>query len=258
MTKIVIFTSNALRHKFVANMLSDYVDDALIISECKQSDISIQNETSLIQEHFALRYQVERQFFSGHELFTGKIFPIMYKEANLSSTFEIVKKFQPDLMFVFGSSIIKEPLLSLLEPGHFINLHLGLSPYYRGSGTNFWPFVNNELEFVGSTILHLDAGIDTGDIIAHVRPKIVLDDNVHTVGCKVIQESVSTLIKIIDLYNSGSQINRIPQWKINDEKYYRSRDFTENTLLKYFDNLKNNLVKQYIDKSKKEIKLVKL
>ena len=32
-----------------------------------------------------------------------------------------------------------------------INAHLGLSPYYRGSGTNIFPFVNKEIEYVGVT-----------------------------------------------------------------------------------------------------------
>ena len=37
-----------------------------------------------------------------------------------------------------------------------INVHLGLSPYYKGSATNFWPFVNNELQFLGVTFMVTD------------------------------------------------------------------------------------------------------
>jgi len=36
--KIVIFTGNSVRHKFVANSLAKEVDDCLIISECNSSD----------------------------------------------------------------------------------------------------------------------------------------------------------------------------------------------------------------------------
>ena len=36
--KLAVFTSNGIRHRYVANTLSKNVDDALIISECKQND----------------------------------------------------------------------------------------------------------------------------------------------------------------------------------------------------------------------------
>ena len=36
--KVVIFTSNALRHKFFANTIADNVDETLVISECREND----------------------------------------------------------------------------------------------------------------------------------------------------------------------------------------------------------------------------
>ena len=259
--KVVIFTSNAIRHRFVANSITRNVNDALIISECKKSD-SIDTEddaqSPIINEHFKLRYLTEKKIFSGNDYFSGKTLPLIYKEANLKSTFEIIKNFMPDLMLVFGSSILKEPLLSLVKPDRFINLHLGLSPYYRGSGTNFWPFVNKELQYVGSTILHIDEGIDTGDIIAHVRPKFQIGDDVHSVGCKVIKDSVSCILKIINLVKEGKEPQRVKQWKVENERYYRTVDFTEESLILYKKNLENQLIKNYLKRPKKSIRLIDL
>jgi len=257
--KIVILTSNALRHKFLANSLASKADDALVVSESKQND-SLGNtgdDKSITNEHFKLRNEIEKTFFPNNDFFLAKTLPILYKEVNLDYVYQVIKKFKPDIMFIFGSYIIREPLLSLLPPGHIINLHLGISPYYRGSGTNFWPFVNNELEYVGSTILHLDAGIDTGDIICHIRPKIESGDNVHTVGCKVIKSSVDSLIQIMQMINEGKKLNRVKQWNVN-ERYYKTSDFNEEVLLKYKNNLKNGLIEKYLSSSKKQIKLVDL
>ena len=75
---------------------------------------------------------------------------------------------RPDVVLVFGTGILREPLLSAFD-GRIINIHLGLSPYYRGAGTNFWPLVNREPEYVGATIHYLDAGIDTGPMLAHAQ-----------------------------------------------------------------------------------------
>jgi|TARA_Y100001949_G_scaffold39375_1_gene31857 methionyl-tRNA formyltransferase len=257
--KIIIFTNNSIRHKFVANSLAKVSDESLIISECNPNELnSLDSESpTLIDEHFKLRYETEQKFFSNNDYFEAKTLPIMYKEASLPYTFEVIKKFNPDMMFVFGASILKGPILSLLPQGRFINLHLGLSPYYRGSGTNFWPFVNKELEYVGSTILHLDEGIDTGDIICHVRPSIEYTDNVHSIGCKVIQESVKKLIDVMDFVDSGGTLNRIKQWEITNPKYYKKRDFNEEILKTYYANLNNGLIEHHIQNNKKPPKLIK-
>jgi len=203
-----------------------------------------------------LRNKTESEMFAGNDYFQADTLPVLYKEANLAYTYKVVKEFNPELMFVFGSSIIKEPLLSLLPKGRFINLHLGLSPYYRGSGTNFWPFINQELDYVGSTLLSLDNGIDTGDIIAHVRPEFELTDNVHTIGCKVIKNSVGRLINIMEAVKSGSKINMVKQWEAENPKYYRNADFNEGILKTYYNLLNAGLVKKYIQSPKKQIKLV--
>ena len=255
--KIVILTSNSLRHKFFANTLASYADDALIISECKSSIVNYSDVSDDITAHFKLRDETEKKFFPNNDFFNNKTLPIIYKELNLDHVFQSIKNFAPDLMFIFGSYIVKEPLLSLLPPNHTINLHLGLSPYYRGSGTNFWPFVNNELQYLGSTILHLDAGIDTGDIICHVRPSIEINDNVHTIGCKIIRDSVNSLIKIMDMVKSEQPLNRVKQWEVN-ERYYKTKDFDEHALQKYYTNLNNGLVKNYLIENKNDIKLVEL
>jgi phosphoribosylglycinamide formyltransferase 1 len=257
--KIVILTSNGLRHKFLANSLSSHVDDTLVISECVSNDFIYTNSQNItnIDNHFLLRSETEKTFFPNNDFFVSKTLPIIYKEVNLDYVYQVIKNFKPDLMVVFGSSIIRDPLLSLLPAGNIINLHLGLSPYYRGSGTNFWPFVNNELEYLGSTILHINSGIDTGDIICHVRPMINDKDNVHTIGCKIIQTSVVSLIKIIQLFKEGKKLNRIKQWDVK-ERYYKTKDFDDDALLTYTTNLKNGVVSNYLKQDKKNIKLVDL
>ncbi len=258
--RVVLFTSNALRHKFVANALARKADAFLAVSECNTHDGGDPSKAqrSLIEEHFAMRNKTEQKLFAGHEAFSCPVVPLLYKEVNLDYTYQVVKAFKPDLMVCFGASIIREPLLSLLPAGHFINLHLGLSPYYRGAGTNFWPFVNKELEYVGSTILHIDAGIDTGDIIAHVRPQFIPGDNVHQVGCRVIRDSVEQLGDLILRMKKGEPVNRVKQWDCPEAKIYRSRDFTEDVLRLYYKNLESGLVENYIHSKGKNIHLVGL
>ena len=256
--RIIIFTGNAVRHRFVANQLSCKADDSLVISEVMASDSASSLQEALIRKHFDCRFRTEQKLFSGNDFFVSKTLPIFCKEVNSAFVYKIVKDFHPDMMFVFGASIIKEPLLSLLPTWRFINLHLGISPYYRGSGTNFWPFVNKELEYVGSTILYLNSGVDTGDIIAHVRPIIEKNDTVHTLGCKIIRESASCLCMIMDMVAKGKKIGRVKQWKDVKVRYYRNSDFTIDALFRYKDNIRKKLIENYLNGPKKPVRTISL
>lgn len=65
-----------------------------------------------------------------------------------------IEEHAPDLLACYGSSLVKSRLLKMFED-RFLNAHLGLSPYYRGSGTNVWPLINGELGMVGATFMHM-------------------------------------------------------------------------------------------------------
>lgn len=254
--KLLVLTGNAQRHRFIANTLVADAKAALIVSECRPSDAA--DGASAIARHFRLRHEAEQTWFAGHDAFRAPTLPILQGEANLASTVDAVRAFGPDACVVFGASIIKEPLLSLLPVGRTIDLHLGLSPYYRGSGTNFWPFVNAELEYVGSTLLHLDAGVDTGPVIAHVRPAFEPGDTAHTVGCKVITASAEVLGRVLQRLRRGQALPRVPQWPVEGARYYRGRDFTEEALQAYERNLAGGLVERHLRKPPVPLKLVAL
>lgn len=258
--KLLVLTSNAQRHRFVANTLASKVDAALVISECRPSDANERAEgrSPAMARHFRLRYEAELARFAGHEAFAAPVRPVLQGEVNLASTLDAVKRFGPDACAVFGASIIKEPLLSVLPSGRTLDLHLGLSPYYRGSGTNFWPFVNAELAYVGATLLHLDAGVDTGPIIAHVRPVFEPGDTAHTAGCKAIAAGASALASALHRLRLGKPLPSVPQWPVEQPRYYRSRDFTDEALAAYERNLAGGLVARYLGAAPAPVRLVDL
>jgi methionyl-tRNA formyltransferase len=59
--------------------------------------------------------------------------------------------------------IIKKPIIAHLK-GKIINLHISYLPWNRGVDPNLWSFLENTPK--GVSIHYIDAGIDTGDIIA--------------------------------------------------------------------------------------------
>ena len=242
----------------MANTVAEAAEEVIVVCECRPSDAAGPAAgSSSMAAHFRLRHETECLWFAGHDVFRASTLPVLYGETHLPSTVQIVKDFRPDLCVVFGASLIRDPLLSLLPAGRTVNLHLGLSPYYRGSGTNFWPFVNEELEYVGSTLLHLDAGVDTGPIIAHIVPEIEQGDTVHTVGCKVIRASAEGLVHALRLAREGKTLPRTPQWRVADGRYYRSKDVTEEILARYHRNLEQGLVERFLRGQRKPVKVIR-
>lgn len=177
MTKIIILTGAELRHSYVRRYIALDPQIEVLSTYCEGVEKSIQamveqeSNNDLRLKHLTARQQSEVDFFAAFvDNSADNSHPVFIPKGEINTS-EIVQKIisaQPDLIIAYGCSLIKEPLLSAFK-GRFLNVHLGLSPYYRGSGTNYWPLVNGELEFVGATFMHIDAGIDTGNIIHQIR-----------------------------------------------------------------------------------------
>jgi folate-dependent phosphoribosylglycinamide formyltransferase PurN len=73
---------------------------------------------------------------------------------------------KPDLLVHAGAGIIRPSVLTLARLG-MVNAHMGILPFYRGMNAAEWAAFNRDP--IGCTVLLIDQGIDTGDIII-VRP----------------------------------------------------------------------------------------
>ncbi len=87
-----------------------------------------------------------------------------------------IKKFNPDILIVFGTSIVKENIFTIPKFGT-LNIHPGINPKYKGAGS-FWALKNKDFNNYGFTIHLVDKGIDTGDIVAS---KKVSFDTLHLI-----------------------------------------------------------------------------
>ena len=70
-----------------------------------------------------------------------------------------------DIYLTFGCSYIKGWLADFLISKNCLNIHIGVSPFYRGSSCNFWAAFDQKYEYVGGTLHFLSKGLDNGPII---------------------------------------------------------------------------------------------
>ena len=124
----------------------------------------------------------------------------------------LAKELQPDLICVFGTSLIRGELLDQGRLG-IINLHGGLSPEYRGADCTFWALYNGEPEKIGCTLHYIDAGIDTGRLIAHVSPAVKPGDTELVLFWRAVQDSARVYAEAIDRLAHGHPLGVVQPGK---------------------------------------------
>lgn len=125
----------------------------------------------------------------------------IFQPPNLQSP-EIIKKIKelnPELIVVSAyGHILPEDVLNIPEYG-CINIHASILPKYRGAAPIQWAIVNGELE-TGVTIMLMDKGIDTGDILNQKSIKIEFEDNFETLSNKLSLLGKDLLLETLPLW----------------------------------------------------------
>jgi methionyl-tRNA formyltransferase len=144
-----------------------------------------------------------------------------------------------DLVMVSGTSMIRKNILSVPLTIGMINLHTGLSPYIKGAPncTN-WCIANNQLHLIGNSVMWIDAGIDSGDLLATSIVGFTGKENLAEVHVKVMEEAHALYLKAVRTitYNTAK---RVKQSSIATGKTYYSKDWNfaaNKRLLKNFKN----------------------
>lgn len=108
--------------------------------------------------------------------FPAAIDYIPVESVNGTDVVKLLQRVNPDVVLVNGTRIIKSEILNSV-PAHFINIHAGITPKYRGVHGGYWSLWNNDLMNFGVTLHLVDAGVDTGTILAQCRIAPTVSDN---------------------------------------------------------------------------------
>lgn len=124
-------------------------------------------------------------------------------------TIEELKKLKPDLVIVAAyGKIIPQAALDIPGFGN-INVHVSLLPKYRGPSPIQNALLNGEKE-TGITIMLMDEGVDTGDILEQKVVPIEPEENTGQLMKRLSHEGAELLIKTIPLWIER-KIQAIPQ-----------------------------------------------
>ena len=227
--KRVFLGGNHPRHLYYASKLNEkFGFDKAILEDRGSMIVPVphgldERDKKNFVNHFADRYEAEQKYFG---------------EPDLDCPTELVPNInvefpKADQYIVFGCGLIKKPIRA-------INLHLGLSPRYRGAATLFWPFYFLEPQFAGVTFHYIVDEPDAGDIIHQCRPTLEVGDGIHDVACKAVLKATEDAL---ELFETNGWLSRCQK---STGKNFLASDFQPQHLRMIYDVYDNDIVDHYL------------
>ena len=128
--------------------------------------------------------------------------PVKIRDAQ---AIEAVRQMKPDVIVVvaFGQ-IIPQEILDMAPYG-CLNVHASLLPAYRGAAPIQWAVLNGDEES-GVTIMRMDAGLDTGDVIAKKVVKLAADETSGSLFDRLSAEGAKFLVETLPSVFDGTAV----------------------------------------------------
>ncbi|MDA2912729.1 hypothetical protein MYX77_02000 [Acidobacteriia bacterium AH_259_A11_L15] len=125
------------------------------------------------------------------------------------------------VIVVYGTRIVP----SRLYKGSFqtINIHWGLSPYYRGVRTTEGAILNSDLRNIGFTLHELSNTVDGGPVITQGRVKTKVGDTVGSINTRIHNQAKEKLLKVV-MIATHQKLSSVPQ-DLSLGKNYKLRDW---------------------------------
>ena len=239
--RITVFTSNQPRHAALIAGLARIADIVYAVQECttvfpgRVADFFRKSE--VMQRYFQHVMAAERAVF-GRPRFgppNAIHMPLKMGDLNMLDLDAFGPALKSDAYIVFGASYIKGPLCDFLVSRGACNIHMGTSPYYRGSSTNFWALYDQRPEYVGATIHRLTTGLDSGPMLFHAFPPTTAVDP-FILGMQAVRAAHEALIQRLA---SGElwDFEPVPQDRSQELRYTRNADFDDSVAAEYLDRL---------------------
>ncbi|MCR5769578.1 MAG: methionyl-tRNA formyltransferase [Lachnospiraceae bacterium] len=120
-----------------------------------------------------------------------------------------IASYEPDIIVVAAyGQILRENLLNLPKY-RCINVHASLLPQYRGASPIQWAVINGDEE-TGISIMYMEKGLDTGDVILQKSLKLDPDETAGSLHDRLGELAGPVLLEAMDMIENGTA-DPVPQ-----------------------------------------------
>lgn len=120
-----------------------------------------------------------------------------------SNALDIIKDLNPDILVVVAyGKILPADILNCAKYGA-VNVHASLLPKYRGAAPIQWAVLNGD-KTTGVSIMQMDEGLDTGDVLLVKETEIDINETSAELFDRLSQIGATALIESLDMIENGS------------------------------------------------------
>lgn len=207
-----------------------------------------EHDRDLFRHHFQLRDEIEQATYGDRSPADYKgVAPIQFVTRdglNSDRIAEFVRETDAEACFIFGTGLILNPVLKEL-PEWRLNFHLGLSPWYKGSATLFWPFYFLEPQFAGGTLHQIIPEPDAGAVVHHSVPELQRGNGIHETAANVVTTFADETVLLLEYLADNGALPVKEQTR--NGKLFLSDDFDPHHLRVIYDLYDNDIVDEYLD-----------
>lgn len=224
---VTVFTRDSARHIALVNKLATVTNAVHAVIESSPPSVNAPPKSPVMTEYFSRVQQAEDHIFGSGITLDSRVNTQLIRPGQLNqlTSQQLQAALETDYVVVFGSSYIKGWLADALIAKNAVNLHMGISPQYRGSACNFWALFDNNPHLVGATIHRLAKGLDNGSVIQHVRPEFT-GQNLFHFSMQAVATGHDALAALI-LNNQLHTVIPEPQDQQLEIRYSKNADFTD-------------------------------
>lgn len=121
-----------------------------------------------------------------------------------------LRELQPDVMVVVAYGLLLPPAILALPKYGCLNVHASLLPRWRGAAPIERAILARDVES-GVCIMQMDAGLDTGPVLATRRTPITEEDTSETLTQRLCDLGAEALIDVLEHIAQGNPPPAVPQ-----------------------------------------------
>lgn len=260
--KVLFMTGSHPRHAYMARCIESSGFLSGLVIEKRESHIP-KPDTNLddqlkktFNNHFNKRAISENSFFGDSKLPATEILKVSKENLNGLLTHDFIKSIKPDLIISYGVHMLDDKIINISNYESW-NIHGGLSPWYRGNITHFWPSYFLEPQMTGMTVHELTQEIDHGDIVHQTLADLVPGDSLHDLSCRAVISLGREINKLLHLFSDKKEIKKISH--TTSGRIWTGKDWRPEHLKLIYEMFDDKIVDHYLSGSfiKREPKIFK-
>lgn len=234
--KIIALIGDQPNHKYLCERINQaFALDAVVIvnknNSAKRSAKSYllsQGIKKLLSLPLAVAWRKMQASFQQDLSGLTSVKHLVVDDVNAQAVVDLVAAIKPELVVVSGTNLLTAELIEkITRSGKIMNLHTGLSPYVKGGPncTN-WCLANNEFQLIGNTVMWLDEGIDSGNLIRTERTPLLGNESLLQLHKKVMTHGHDLFMQAIASFTRNETLPNVSQDDIDSGRVFYSRQWT--------------------------------